>query len=54
MKEEKHKLYKLTEYIEYLLNDEYKVYNRLNKRHIKKIDKLLRDFCIEYAKNWCL
>ena len=50
MKEEEHKLYKLVEYIEYLLNEDLKIYNRLNKRHIKKIDKLLKDFCKEYIK----
>ena len=52
MKEEEKKLYKLIEYIEYLLNEDYKIYDRLNKRHIKKIDKLLRDFCKEYTKKW--
>ena len=50
MKEKDKKLYKLIEYIEYLLNEEYKVYNRLNKGHIKKINKLLKEFSREYIK----
>ena len=51
MKEEEHKLYKLIVYVEYLLNEEDKIYNRLNKRHIKKINKLLKEFSKEYAGN---
>lgn len=50
MKEKDKRLYELIEYIEYLLNDEYKVYYKLNKRHIKKINKLLKSFCREYMK----
>lgn len=51
MNEEEKKLYDLINYIEYLLNEEYKVYDRLNKGHIKKIDKLLKKFCKEYLEN---
>lgn len=50
MKEQDKRLYRLVEYIEYLLNEKYKVYNRLNKRHIEKINKLLNEFCKEYIK----
>lgn len=50
MNEQEKKLYELIKYIEYLLNEDLKIYNRLNKGHIKKINKLLKDFCIEYIK----
>lgn len=50
MKKQDKKLYELIEYIEYLLNDNYRVYDRLNKGHIKKINKLLKKFCKEYIK----
>lgn len=49
-KEEDKKLYELMEYIDYLLNYNYKVYNRLNKGHIKKIKKLLKEYYKEYIK----
>lgn len=50
MKEQDKKLYELIEYVEYLLNNEYRVYDRLNKGHIKKLNKLLKEFCKEYIK----
>lgn len=48
------KLIQLVDYVQYLLNDEYKIYYRLNKGHIKKVNKLLKSFVVEYTKEyWC-
>ena len=46
-------LVKLVDYVDYLLSGKYRIYNRLNKGHIKKLDKLLKKFCREYTrKEW--
>lgn len=44
------KLIELIEYVQLLLNKEYRIYNRLNKGHIKKINKLLKKFVKEYTE----
>lgn len=48
------KLCNLVDYIQYL--DENKKYNYWNKGYFRKIKKLLKEFCVEYAKEiwkWC-
>ena len=46
------KLAKLVEYMVYLLDDNYKIYNRLNKGHLKILNKLLKSFCKEYTSTY--